>query len=272
MLNDPVAFGGDPADAFDVVVPAVPGYAFSDRPTEQGFEYRRVSRIWMKLMEGLGYDRFGAHAYNIGASIMTHMLLDHPERLVGYHTTEPENPAPYFGPGSAPMTEAEQAFETLGGQWMVEEGGYMALQTTRPQTLGYGLNDSPAGMAAWILEKWWAWTGPPSGSFLEHFSRDQLLAIVTLYWVTQTMNSANRLYYERFHAPRPRTAYDRIDVPLGVALTATQPTERPPREYVERLFTDIRHWIELPRGGHFIALEEPELVAASLRDFFRPLR
>ena len=148
----------------------------------------------------------------------------------------------------------------------------MALQTTRPQSLGYGLNDSPVGMAAWILEKWQVWTASPSGNLLDRFTMDQLLTNVTLFWVTETINSANRLYYERYHHPRDRLPDDRIDVPLGVALGATQPNERPPREYVERLFTNIPHWVELGRGGHFAALEEPDLLAESIRTFFRPLR
>lgn len=272
LLADPAANGGDPADAFDVVIPAVPGYAFSDRPREMGYEYRKVATLFLDLMTGLGYDTFGVHTYDIGRTIMTHVLLDHPDRLIGYHTTEPGNPAPYLGPGSAPLSEAEQAYKAVGQQWMTDEGGYMALQTTRPQSLGYGLNDSPAGMAAWILEKWFAWTAPPSSNLLDQFTMDQLLTNVTLYWVSETMNSANRLYYERAHHPRNRLPDDRIDVPLGVALTATQPSERPPREYVERLFTNIPHWVELGRGGHFVALEEPELVATSIRTFFRALR
>jgi pimeloyl-ACP methyl ester carboxylesterase len=271
LLSDPAAHGGDPADAFDVVVPSVPGYAFSDRPTRPGFDYRRVADLWARLMAGLGYGRFAAHAYDIGASIMAHMLLDRPELLIGYHTTDPGNPAPYLGPGSLPLTAEERAFLAVEEAWQAEEGGYMALQTTRPQTLGYGLADSPAGLAAWIVEKWHAWTDPPGGDLTACISRDDLLATVTLYWATGTINSANRLYYERAHHPRERLPEDRIDVPLGVALT-TQAIERPPRAMVERLFRDIRRWVELPRGGHFVALEAPELLAEAIRAFFRPLR
>lgn len=272
MLANPAAYGGDPEDGLDVVIPAVPGYAFSDRPTAMGYDYRRVAALFLDLMTGLGYDRFGVHTYDIGRTIMTHLLLDHPDRLIGYHTSEPGNPPPYLGPGSPPLTDAEIAFQDASKRWSADEGGYSALQTTRPQSLGYGLNDSPAGMAAWILEKWHAWTGSPTGSLLDRFTLDQLLTNVTLYWVTETMNSANRLYYERAHNPRVRLPEDRIDVPLGVALGATQPNERPPREYIERLFTNIQHWVELGRGGHFAALEEPEIVAESIRSFFRLLR
>jgi pimeloyl-ACP methyl ester carboxylesterase len=156
-------------------------------------------------------------------------------------------------------------------QWYQEEGGYAHILGTRPQTLAYGLNDSPAGLAAWILEKWHAWTNPPGGNLDTHFSRDELLTNVTIYWVTETINSANRFYREGQHTPWPKPG-DHVRVSLGVALTATQRFERPPREYVERLYPDIRYWVELPRGGHFVALEEPEFVAASIRAFFRLLR
>ena len=272
LLTDPGGHGADPADAFDVVVPSIPGYAFSDRPTVRGFDYRRIAALWLRLMAGLGYERFGAHAYDVGASIMGHLLLDHPDRLIGYHTTEPSNPAPYLGPGSPPPTEAERAYRALQARWEADEGGYMAIQTTRPQTLGYALEDSPAGLAAWIAEKWHGWTVPPGAAARSPFTMDQILTNVTIYWVTRTVTSANRLYYERAHNPRPRTADDRILVPTGVALTATQPSERPPREFVARLFADIRRWVELDRGGHFVAAEEPALLAEQIRAFFRDLR
>ena len=156
-------------------------------------------------------------------------------------------------------------------QWYREEGGYDHIQSTRPQTLAYGLNDSPAGLAAWIIEKWYAWTDPPGGDLDQRFTKDQLLANVMIYWVTETINSANRLYYERDHFPRQRQPEDRIQVPTGVALTA-QRIERAPREYLERIYVDIRSWVDFERGGHFILLEEPQLVAGTLRSFFRPFR
>lgn len=269
LLTDPESYGGDPADSFDVVVPSVPGHGFSGRPRQRGFEDRGVAELWVKLMRGLGYDRFGAHAYDLGASITGLLCLDHPERVVGYHTTSPGNPAPYMGPGSPAPTDAERAFLKYLKRWSEEEGGYAHILGTRPQTVAYGLNDSPAGLAAWITEKWHAWTAPPSGNLAAHFTKDELLTNVTIYWVTETINSANRYYAEDLRGPGPE---DCARVPLGVSLTATQRFERPPREYVERLFPDIRRWIELPRGGHFVALEEPELLAEAICAFFRPLR
>jgi len=270
LLTDPGAHGGDEADSFDVVVPSIPGYAFSDRVTRPGFNYRHVADLWVRLMEELGYPRFSAHSYDVGASIMGFVLRRHGERLIGYHTTEPANPAPYLGPGTPPLTDAECKYQELQEEWDLAEGGYMALQTTKPQSLAYGLNDSPAGLAAWIVEKWHSWTDP-AGRLDDFFSKDQLLANVTLYWVTETINSANRLYYERAHHPPDVGIDERVSVPLGVTLTE-QAIERVPREMVERLFVDIRRWEEFGTGGHFVALERPGLVAEALREFFRPFR
>jgi pimeloyl-ACP methyl ester carboxylesterase len=271
LLTDPAGHGGDPADAFDVVVPSLPGHGFSDRPTRPGFEDRQAAETMVELMAGLGYERFGAHAYDLGASVMGLLCLDHPERVVGYHTTSPGNPSPALGPGAPEPTEAERAFLASMEQWGKDEYGYGHLLGTRPQTVAYGLADSPAGLAAWIVEKWYAWTAPPDGNLEAHFTKDDLLANVTIYWVTETINAANRYYYEGRHTRWPGPD-DLAHVPLGVALTATQANERPPREYVERLFPDVRAWVELGRGGHFVALEEPRLVAEAIRGFFRGLR
>jgi pimeloyl-ACP methyl ester carboxylesterase len=271
LLTDPGRYGGDPTDAFDVIVPSLPGYGFSDRPTHPGMTSRQISALLVRLMEGLGYERFAAHAYDIGASIMGHMCLDFPQHLIGYHTTEPANAEPYLGPGAPALSEAECAYVEYQQQWYRDEGGYDHIQSTRPQTLAYGLNDSPVGLAAWIIEKWYAWTDPPSGDLDQHFTKDQLLTNVMIYWMTETINSANRLYYEGKHFPRQRMPEDCIQVPTGVALT-TQQIERAPREYVQRIYADVRRWVDLGRGGHFVLLEEPQLVAEAIRAFFKPLR
>jgi len=271
LLTDPASHGGHPADAFDVVVPSIPGYPCSDQPATRGFHYGHVAGRWVALMAGLGYPRFGVHTYDIGRSIMSMLLRTDAPRIIGYHTSEPGNPSPYLGPGSAPLTEAEREYQQVQRRWQAHEGGYMALQTTRPHSLGYGLTDSPLGLAAWVIEKWFAWTDPPTGNLLDRFSMDDLLATITLYWVTGTINSANRLYYERANSAIPLGPDDRIDVPYGVTRT-TQAIERAPREHVERVFTNIQRWADFERGGHFVALEEPELVADAIRKFFRPLR
>jgi pimeloyl-ACP methyl ester carboxylesterase len=270
LLTDPEKHGGNREDSFDVIVPSVPGYGFSDRPTKRGFSRWHVAGLWAKLMDILGYPRFGAHANDIGAVITGYLGLDYPQRLIGLHTLMPHVPYPYFGEGAEEMSKAERAFVEMQERWDKEEGGYSLIQETRPQTLGYGLNDSPAGLAAWILEKWRAWSGDPA-HWEKLFTKDELLTQVMIFWVTQTANSAARSYYERAHDSRKITPADRITVPTGVALT-TEEVQKVPRKWAERVYTDIRRWTELSRGGHFLAMEEPELLAAELREFFRPLR
>ena len=270
MLTDPQRYGADPADSFDVVVPSVPGFGFSDRPRQRGMTRSRVASLWVRLMEGLGYPRFGAHANDIGAVITAYIARDAPGRLVGFHTLMPSFPAPSFGPQAAPMTAAERRFAELGKQWDRQEGGYNLLQETRPQTLAYGLNDSPAGLAAWIVEKWRAW-GAPDGVLEHSFSMDELLTHVAIYWLTGTANSSSSSYYERSRDPHAFGPDPKIEVPTGVALTL-EAVQRVPREWVERVYTDIRRWTEFERGGHFLAAEDPALLAADLRAFFRELR
>jgi pimeloyl-ACP methyl ester carboxylesterase len=270
LLADPGAHGADPGDAFDLVVPSVPGFGFSDRPVRSGMTRSRVAELWIRLMDGLGYRRFAAHGNDIGAVITAWMALDHPQRLIGMHTMMPGFPRPHFGAEAPPMSEAERAFAALQERWDREEGGYNLIQETRPQTLAYGLNDSPAGLAAWIVEKWRTWTDP-GGDLERHFTRDALLTNVTIYWVTQTANASSRSYYERARELRRIGPEVRMAVPTGVALSR-EPVQRTPREWVERRYADIRRWTEFPRGGHFMAAEEPVLLAEDIRAFFRPLR
>jgi pimeloyl-ACP methyl ester carboxylesterase len=267
-LADPGAHGGDPADAFDVIVPSVPGFGFSDRPTRRGMTRSRVAALLTELMRGLGYERFAAHGNDIGAVITGWMAHDFADRLIAIHTMMPGFPSPVIGPDVRPFTPAEHAFAELQARWQQDEGGYNSIQETRPQTLAYGLHDSPVGLAAWIIEKWRAWTDP-TGDVERSFSRDLLLTNVTLYWVTETANAANRSYYERAREPRRITS--RITVPTGVALS-TEAVQRVPRERAERSYADIRRWTEFPRGGHFLAAEDPGLLAEELREFFRPFR
>jgi pimeloyl-ACP methyl ester carboxylesterase len=270
MLADPEAQGGEARDAFDVVVPSLPGFGFSDRPTRAGYDRPTVAAMWVELMRSLGYERFGAHASDVGATVTGYLGLDHAEHVIGIHTTMPANPWPYLGPGAPALSDAERAFLTLRDDWMADEGAYEHIQSTRPQTLAYGLNDSPVALAAWIIEKWRAWTDP-QGDVEAHFSKDELLTNVTIYWVTQTINSANRAYYDAAHSSRHLTLADRVKVPTAVLLS-TEEVERAPREFAERLYGNIVRWSQAPRGGHFIAAEEPNLVARDIRAFFRQLR
>jgi len=269
-LTDPARFGGDPGDSFTVVMPSVPGFGFSDIPLERGMTRSRVAELWADLMHGLGYARYGAHCNDIGSVITAFLALDHPQDLIGMHTLMPHFPMPAFSADEPPMSAAERAFMDYLQEWDKEEGGYNLIQETRPQTLGYALNDSPVGLAAWILDKWWSW-GALGGDLEDHFTRDELLTNITIYWATQTANSSGRSYFERAHTDRPFPSGGKISVPVGAALTL-EPGQRAPREWAARTYTDIRRWTEWPLGGHFMALEQPELLAQELRAFFRPLR
>jgi pimeloyl-ACP methyl ester carboxylesterase len=270
LLTDPQRHGADPADSFDVVVPSVPGFGFSDRPLQRGMTRSRVAGMWVQLMAELGYERFAAHGNDIGAVITSYIARDHPESLIGFHTMMPTFPQPSFGSDEPPMSEAERRFADFTKRWDRDEGGYNLLQETRPQTLAYGLTDSPSGLAAWIVEKWRAW-GALNGNIESIFTKDELLTNITIYWVSQTVNSSGRSYYERARDPRAFGPGTHIHVPTGVALSL-EPVQRAPREWVERVYTDIRHWTEFDHGGHFLALEDPEHLAADLREFFRPFR
>jgi pimeloyl-ACP methyl ester carboxylesterase len=270
MLTDPASHGGKASDSFDVIVPSVPGYGFSERPLQAGMTRWRVADLWAKLMDGLGYRRFGLHANDIGAVISGWLAFDHPEKVIGFHTMMPTFPPPSFDESQPPMTEAEKSFQTFVNAWDQDEGGYQAIQTTRPQTLAYGLNDSPVALMAWIVEKWRAWTNP-NGNIEDYFSKDELLANVMIYWATETANSSIRSYYERAHDTRSLSPNDKIRVPTGIALSM-EAVERAPREWVERRYADIRRWTEFPSGGHFLAAENPKMLAVEIREFFQQFR
>lgn len=270
MLTDPASHGGKASDSFDVIVPSVPGYGFSDRPMAPGMTRWRVAEIWKQLMDGLGYQKFALHANDIGAVISSWLALDHPEKVIGLHTMMPTFPPPSFHETQPPMSDTEKAFKAVVDSWDQEEGGYDAIQRTRPQTLAYGLNDSPVGLLAWIVEKWRAWTDP-NGNVEDYFSKDELLTNVTIYWATETANSSMRSYFERAHDTRRLKPNDKIRVPTGVALT-TEAVERAPREWIQRRYADIRRWTEFSSGGHFLAAEDPKMLAAEIREFFQQFR
>ncbi len=270
LLTDPAKHGGDAADSFHVIVPSVPGFGFSDRPLLAGMTRWRVAEIWAQLMTGLGYPRFGLQANDIGAVISGWLALDHPDRVIAFHTMMPGFPPPSFEDNQPPMSEAEKTFAALIRAWEKEEGAYDAIQATRPQTVAYGLNDSPVGLLSWIVEKWRAWTNP-DGNIEDYFSRDELLTNVTIYWVTQTANSSMRSYFEREHDTRRLRPDEKISIPTGVALT-TEPVEHAPRAWVQRRYSDIRRWTEFPSGGHFLAAQNPAMLAADIREFFRQFR
>jgi microsomal epoxide hydrolase len=265
MLTDPERFGGDPADSFDVIVPSVPGYGFSDRPRERGVGSTQTADLSMKLMKDvLGYERFAAHGGDIGSGVTEAMAGISPESIVGIHLTD----VPYwhimFGASPDELSEVEREYLQRGQELGMREGAYAYLQSTKPQTPAHALNDSPAGLAAWILEKFRSWSD--CDDVEKRYTKDELLTNITIYWVTETIGSSFRMYYEGQTRP---VAASR-DVPAGVAIFPRDIVPAP-REFGERVF-NIERWTEMPRGGHFAALEEPELLAGDIREFFRPLR
>jgi pimeloyl-ACP methyl ester carboxylesterase len=271
FLTDPHAHGID-GPSFDVVIPSLPGYGFSERPSQTGVNYQHVAGLWHRLMAGLGYERYGAQGGDFGAGVATFMALNNPKPMIGVHLSNLEI-APYSGPGARPLSAAERTYRERNEAFWQEEYGYKAIQSTKPQTLGYALNDSPAGLAAWILEKWRSWADS-GGNLDERFSRDFLLTTVTLYWVTQTITSSMRDYFDndnkRFRITLGQ--YEFVDVPTGIAVFANNFVDEgtPPREWAERLY-NVRRWTPMPRGGHFAAAEEPELLARDIAAFFAGL-
>ena len=267
LLSDPRAHGID-GPAFDLVIPSLPGYGFSGRPARAN--YRSVAALWHRLMGGLGYERYGAGGGDFGAGVTTLMALDEPRRMIGIHLSNLEL-SPWMGEGSRPLSSAERAYLAQRQRWDESERGYSSIQSTKPQTLAYALNDSPAGLAAWILEKWrsWADTG---GSLEGRFSRDFLLTLVTLYWVTETVTTSMRDYFDNRWHGISLGPNDFVRVPTGIANFTTQLIFEgdPPREWAERLY-DVRQWTPMPRGGHFAPAEEPERLARDLATFFAGL-
>ena len=267
LLSDPRAHGIE-GPAFDLVIPSLPGYGFSGRPARAN--YRSVAALWHRLMSGLGYERYGAGGGDFGAGVTTLMALDEPRRMIGIHLSNLEL-SPWMGEGSRPLSSAERAYLAQRQRWDESERGYSSIQSTKPQTLAYALNDSPAGLAAWILEKWrsWADTG---GSLEGRFSRDFLLTLVTLYWVTETVTTSMRDYFDNRWHGISLGPNDFVRVPTGIANFTTQLIFEgdPPREWAERLY-DVRQWTPMPRGGHFAPAEEPERLARDLATFFAGL-
>ncbi len=263
-LSDPAAFGGDPADAFDVVVPSLPGYGFSDRPRERGFDTNRIADIWARLMvDVLGYDRFGAQGGDWGAAVNTGLGTRHADRLIGLHYNMLAPPI-----DEATLTPEQRRWWDEVKAYREKEWGYVQLQSTKPQSLSFGLADSPSGLAAWMVEKWRRWSDC-EGDIERVYTKDQLLTNIMIYWATNTIGSSLRLYFESFGPMTGPPAYSGVDVPTGVA--AFNEINRPPRELCEAHF-DIRRFTVMEHGGHFPAMENPDGLVEEIRAFFRPLR
>jgi pimeloyl-ACP methyl ester carboxylesterase len=271
-LTDPPAYGGDAADAFDLVLPSLPGFGFSGKPTAPGWGIARIADAWAELMSRLGYPRFGASGGDWGSSISTCLGQQHPDRVVGLHLTPPlaaPDPATF-----ADLTPAEQAsLDALRHAGRTEDG-YSVEQSTKPQTIGYSLVDSPAGLAAWIVEKFRTWSDSGGGPPERALDRDRMLDDITLYWLTGTGASAARLYWESIREVQEiftSGTGDSVSVPAGGSVFAAE-NPRPSRRWAARRFLDLRYWNELDRGGHFAAWEQPDLFVGEVRAFFRLVR
>jgi epoxide hydrolase len=262
-LTDPVAHGGDATDAFHVVCPSLPGYGFSDRPSRPGWGVERIARAWAELMRRLGYVRYGAQGGDWGSMVTADLGRLDPDHVAGIHLNMVvARPSP---DGGEP-TESELAALAAYDEHRSWGTGYSKQQSTRPQTLGYGLVDSPAAQCAWIVEKFWAWTdcdGHPENAL----TRDQMLDNVMLYWLPATGASSARLYWESFTTP----GLHPVAVPTGCSVFPEE-IIRPPRRWVESRFPDLRYWNEVERGGHFAAFEQPGLFVDEVRSFFRLVR
>jgi pimeloyl-ACP methyl ester carboxylesterase len=263
-LSDPVAHGGNARDAFHVICPSLPGYGFSDKPTSKGWGIEKIGGAWAKLMAKLGYSRYVAQGGDWGSMVTTAVGIQDPDHCLGIHLNMPvATPDPET---MNDLTADEQATLASLQHYSRWDSGYSKQQSTRPQTLGYGLVDSPAGQAGWILEKFWAWTdcdGHPENVL----SRDELLDNVMLYWLPGTGASSARLYWESFGQP----ALGEVQVPTGCSIFPKE-IIRSSRRWAEKRFKNIVYWNQLERGGHFAAFEQPEIFVGELRNCFRELR
>jgi pimeloyl-ACP methyl ester carboxylesterase len=266
-LSDPAAHGGDPADAFHVVAPSLPGFGFSGPTSEAGWDARRIARAWAELMSRLGYERYGAQGGDTGAIVSPQLGRIEPDRVVGVHVNNATQGFMPFDPAELPdPTAAEQALLEGLQRFDRELSGYAYIQSSRPQTLAYALTDSPAGQLAWIVEKFKDWTDPAAELPEDAVDRDRILTNVTLYWLTATAGSSANLYYEGAQAWGG--AQEPSPVPTGVAVF---PGDLAARRVAERA-NNIVHWSEFDRGGHFAAMEAPDLLVRDVREFFHPYR
>jgi pimeloyl-ACP methyl ester carboxylesterase len=269
-LTDPAHFGGDAADAFTVVAPSLPGYGLSFKSGQRRFGVEEIADCVAALMQDtLGYSRFAVQGGDWAAITASRLGYAHPEKLIGIHVNLLSVRRERDTTATAATPEEERYYDEMA-VWLREETGYSAIQGTKPQTLAFGLTDSPAGLAAWIVEKFRTWSDC-GGDVESVFTRDQLLANVSFYWFTGAIGSSFFPYYYRLHRPWPIPEGRTIDVPTGYA---EFPREilRPPRSVAARTYSNLRRWTTMPRGGHFAAMEQPEALAREVQEFFQPLR
>jgi len=271
-LTDPVSHGGDIADSYHVIAPSLPGFGFSERPSEPGYSPEKMAHILAGLMQRLGYEQYAIAGGDWGAIINRHLANNYPERLIGLHSNMVLAGPPADAAHRDDVPEAISSLRTARTAYMLNEVGYQRIQGTKPQSLGYGLNDSPAGLAAWIVEKFHGWSDMPQGAdgdLDDYFTKDELLTNIAIYWFTETITSSARIYYENSKTPVAKPI-EYIDVPTGVAL---YPAEIfiTPRSWVAAAY-DLRHYSLMEKGGHFAALEQTESYLNELNTFFRLLR
>ena len=254
---------------FDLVVPSIIGFGFSKKPTENGSDYGYNAELWHKLMLKLGYNKYGVQGGDIGAGISIKIAQKYPKSIIGLHLN-------YISDSYKPYSEENEnidthivKFQKATQMWNEREGAYASLHSTKPLSLAYGLNDSPIGLCGWIIEKFNAWSDN-NGDIENSFTKQELLANVTLYWLTQTIHSSIRMYHEISNSPLKFEKDDFVKTPVGFAKFPKEiPT--PPRDYIEKGF-NVVHWTEMPKGGHFPALEQPKLLADDIIRFFEKLK
>ncbi len=267
ILTNPMKYGGKPEDSFDVIVPSLPGYGFSSHPSKRGMTSVQIAKLWGILMRDvLGYSNFIAAGGDIGSEVTQNLALFNPDAVKGIHLTD--TGFYLLNAWQPDLTENEKKYVESAQQWFMQEGAYAMIQSTKPQTLSYGLNDSPVGLAAWIIEKFRTWSDC-SGNIENRFTKDELLTNIMIYWVTKTIGSSVRIYYENSNSKPPIKPGQHIETPAGLALFKDL-VEPVPREYGERHLR-IKHWTKMPKGGHFTAWEEPELLANDIREFIKIL-
>jgi pimeloyl-ACP methyl ester carboxylesterase len=271
LLAEPERYGGRPEDAFDVIVPSLPGYGFSSIPSRIGMDTFAIAKLWAELMTVLGYPRFATQGGDWGAYVATCLGFLFPERVVGVHLNRiPGGLQPPHEPSGSDLSEEERAFiAAYATTWMDMEGAYGRIQGTKPQSLAYAFNDSPVGLGAWLIEKFRAWSDC-EGEVERVFTKDELLTFISIYWFTHTIGSSMRLYWESRRHPLRFAPGERVKVPCAVAVFPKE-IVMPPRSWVERVY-NVQRWSRMAKGGHFAAFEQPALLAQDMRLFFRPLR
>lgn len=268
MMKLIVPLTSDPECAFDLIIPSIPGFGFSQKINTPGCNLWFIGELWSKLIKELDYEKVLVQGGDFGAGISTALAVRHPENILGLHLNYIEGSYFPFLPPPGKLTEEEIQFQKNAEDWFAREGAYSHQQQTKPLTLAYGLNDSPVGLCAWIVEKFYNWSDC-NGNIESVFTKDELLSNVSLYWFTQTIHSSTRLYNEDRRAPLHFSKNDFIHIPVGIAKFHKE-EPFPPRRFIERGY-NVQHWTEIPAGGHFAAMEQPALLANDIIQFAKEL-